>query len=121
MIEAEPGGDGAAPVTALGEVAIVSKNVGHELGEQRRHFARPHGTRRLSGEAEARQRGGDDVEGVARIAAEALGMSQRLDDLDKFRHRSGPAVGNQQRQRRRTAALLVNEMDVDPFDRRGEV
>jgi hypothetical protein len=56
---------------------------------------------RRAGEAVARQGGRDDVEGVERIAAMILGMSQRVDDVQELDDRARPAVRDHQRQRPR--------------------
>ena len=101
--------------------AVVAQRLGHEPGEEPGHRARPHGAPGLAREAEARQRGGNHVKGVVRTAAEAFGMGQRFDDFSELRDGARPAMADEQRQGRRTAALFADEMDVDVVDRRGEV
>ena len=48
-------------------------------------------------------------------------MGQRFDDLEELDHRARPAVADEQRQGRRPAALLMNEVDIDVLDRGGEL
>ena len=121
VLVAEPARNGPAPVAALGQIAVVSQHAGHQLGEQTRHPARSHRPCRPAREAESRQGRGDHVEGIALAAAVAFGMGERIDDLDELRDRAGPAVGDEQRQGRRTAARFVDEVDVDAIDGRREV
>ena len=121
MLVAEPRRDGAAPVAPLGEIAAVSKDVGHEGGEHPGHPAGTPGTGRPAREGKPRERRRDDVECVLGVASMTLRVGKRTDDIEELDDGSRPAVGDDQRQGVRVAALLVNEVDVDPVDRRREV
>jgi hypothetical protein len=94
VLEAEPSRNGAAPVSALGQVAVVSQYVGHQRGEQVSHLARSDWTRWAAREAESRQGRRDDFEGVGGAATEAFRMGQGFDDVEKFDDRSRPTMGD---------------------------
>ncbi len=48
-------------------------------------------------------------------------MGERLDDVEELDDRPRPAVTDDERHRRRGAALLVNEVKVDAVNRHAEV
>ena len=121
MLVAEPRRDGAAPVAPLGEITAVSEDVGHQCGEHPGHPAGAPGTGRPAGEGEPRERRRDDVECVLGVASVAFRVRERTDDVEELHDGSRPPVRDDQRQGVRVAALLVNEVDVDPVDRRREV
>ena len=102
--------------------ARVAEHVGHERGEgvgdlgRRRSAAGP-----AEREAVAGQRRRDHRERVGRVAAEARRVGQQREDLVELPDRARPAVREQQRHRVRTAALLVDEVQVDAAERHREL
>ncbi len=121
MIARQPDRDAGAEIAALRAEAVMAETL-HQLGKQAGdHAWVGAGLQGPAGEAEARQRGHDDVEGVACVAAEALGLGQHRDDLQHLDERSRPAMGDQQRQRLWRCALDVDEMNLVSVDRRDEV
>ena len=81
----------------------------------------PAGLGRSRREAEARQGRDHDVEGVLGPAAKPGRIGERTDELDLLEDRAGPPVRDDQRQRVRVARADVDEVDVDPVDRRHEL
>ena len=61
------------------------------------------------------------MKGVLRASAMRGRVGQRLDDLLELDDRSGPAVRDDQREGVGVRGPLVNEVDVEPFDLRGEL
>ena len=123
MVEGEPGRYHGAPVAALRAVgpAVVELLV-HQPVPQAGDGARADRAGaavladRRAGEAVARQRWRDHVEGVERIAAVALGMGERVDDVEELDDRARPAVGDDQRHRPRRVldlgARLADEVQA---------
>jgi hypothetical protein len=118
---AEPAGNRRAPVAALRDVAGQFEFIDHQLSNSRAMVRGLIGRVRLAGKSITGKRRHDDGERVFRIAAEALGMRQRLDDVQEFEHRSRPAMAEDQRARRWARTVDAIEMDVDVFDLRGEL
>ena len=79
------------------------------------------GLLRLVGEAVARERGDDDVEGVRRIAAMARRVRERADHLVHLVEAARPAVGEDQGQRCFASALDVDEVNPVSVDLSAEV
>jgi len=114
--EAEACGDAGAPVAPLRPkppVAEAAHQFGPEVGDAKRMHP---SLGRAVGEAIARQRGHDDIERVARVAAVARRVGEQRQDLEHLDERAGPAVGDDQRQRGRACAARVDEMDAQPAD-----
>src|SRR3546814_13775883 len=84
----------------------------------RNAFDAPAGPGGRVGEAIARYRWRDHMEGVARIAAICCGVRQRRDNLVKLDHRSRPAMCDQERKRIRFRRTNMKEMDRSE-ERRG--
>ena len=72
-------------------------------------------------QAVSRQGRRHDGEGVARVAAEAGGIGEARNDLEKFEHRTGPAVQQEQRHRVRADAGHVQIMQIDAVERDAEL
>ena len=121
VVQAQPRGDEAAPVAALGQIGLVAELAGHQGVEDPRRgplAQRPSG---LAREAEARQRRDHEVEGVGRVAAVARGEGQGFDGLPELEMAARPAVGDQQRALALRLADHVDEVDVEVLDRGGEL
>ena len=97
----------AAPVTALGAVAVVAQTH-HQLRVDVGHPLWP--IPRLSwlvGEAVAGQRRGYDMKGILGPVTVRDRIGQRPDDLGELEDRSRPAVGDDEREGVRFAGALV--------------
>ena len=105
----------------MGQVGVVAEQVGHQGRQHARDLARAPGARRLARETEAGERRRDHVESVGHVAAEILRMGEGPDEVQELGDGARPTVGDDERNRVRPAALLVDEMDFDAVDRRGEV
>ena len=120
--EPETRGDEAAPVSALRGEAPIAEDIGHEggegVGDLRDAEARLAGR---EGEAVAGERGRHHGERIARVAAEARGIGEHGDDLVKLPDRPRPAVGEEERERGRPAALCVDEVKIDTRHGCGEL
>lgn len=81
----------------------------------------PAGFGRSRREAEARQRGNHDVEGVFRACAIPRRIGERLDELDLFGNGARPAMRNEQCTRILVRRANVDEMEVDTVDVRREL
>jgi hypothetical protein len=119
---ADAGRDHRAPVAALGDVLAVAQAAHQLVQAVGDACSTPQPARsRLAREAVARQRRTDDVERVLGIAAVGDRVGQRPDHLLELDDRAGPAVGDEQRRRRRDGRLHVDEMDVETVDLRLEL
>ena len=98
VCDAEPGGDEAAPIAALGGEPAIAEDVRHErrerVGDLRDAEARLAGR---EGEAVARQGRRHHGEGVTGVATEARRVRQHRDDLVELADRPRPTVGEKQR------------------------
>ena len=112
VLLAQQGADGSAPVAAGRPVPRVA---------QPRHQLRPRpgdplhapaGLAWLAAEPVAGQRRAHHVEGVTAV----IRIGQWPDDLRELHHRTGPAMGQDQRQRVRPRRADVGEDDADPVD-----
>ncbi len=121
VVEAQPGCDRRAPVATLCHVSVIAQHLRHQLRVVTRHGARTQGAVGLAREPEADQRGRDDVEGILGLAAEPFRMGERFDDFHELDDAARPAMGDQQRHRRRAAPLFVQEVDVDAVHGRDEM
>ena len=70
----------------------------------------------LAGEAVTRHRRDHDVERVLRVPPYAVGIGQRLDDLDLLEHRARPAVRDDHRQGVLVRRADMDEVNVHPVD-----
>src|SRR2546425_986579 len=114
VLEAEPRGDEGAPVAALGGEAAIAQDVGHQSREDVGDLLHAEAQLiRAEGESVARQRRRDDGERVRRVAAEARRVGQHRDQPLELHDRARPTVREQERQRRRTDAGLVDEVELD--------
>ncbi len=81
----------------------------------------PAGSGRLAGEPVARHRRNHDVERVRCAPAMGRRIGQRIDDLDLLEHGAGPAMRDDQRERIGLLRTDMDEMNVQPVDRRHEL
>ena len=81
----------------------------------------PAGARRLSGKAVARHRWDDDVERVFGLPAVCGWIGQRSDELDLLENRARPTVRDNHRKRIGVFRTNVDEVNVQPVDRRHEL
>ena len=111
---AEPSGSNCAPVTALHAEFGISEPLRHQRRDAIGDLldAEPLLPRRER-QAVARQRRRDNREGIRRIAAEARRVGQARDDVEELEHRTGPAMQQQQRQRRRPLPGHMQKMQAD--------
>ena len=75
----------------------------------------------LARESVPRKRRDHDFERVGRGPAVCSGVGQRTDHLQLLDDRTGPAVGDDDRQGVRVLRLHVDEVDVEPVDVRDEI
>ena len=114
-------GDERAGVVAVRAVAVIAESV-HQGGPGARGaVAVPASLCRRAGEAVARQRRNDQVEGVPWIAAVGARIAERADDVEVLHDRGRPAVRKDQRRRIRLGGADVQEMDRLSVDRRREL
>ena len=116
MTVRQPGGDEGAPVAALGRELLDAEDFRHEARPEIRDLLRVHRLGRRARPGVARQRRADHRETVLGIAAEALGMGQRLDDAVEFEDGARPAMGDEQRFRIGAGAGFADEVNVEPVD-----
>ena len=91
--EAQLGGDRSAPVTPLRTEALVSQDVMHQVEHAVGHVRdREAPLARAKRQAVTGERRSDDGEGVASVAAKSGRVGQARNDLEKFEHRTGPAM-----------------------------
>ena len=114
---ADRGGHRRAPVAALRDEAFIAEPLHQRDPRGGDPLDRP-ALRRAVRKAVAGERGRDEVEGVARVAAVRGGIGERADHLEELDHRSRPAMGDDQRQRVRFRRADVEEMDARAVDRR---
>ena len=95
--------------------------LGHQPNPQPRGLS-PSDTRgRRGGEDRAGKRRDHDVERVGGVAAEALGMRERLDDLREVPERPRPTVREHERHGRRSRAALVEGVHGHTVDHAAHV
>ncbi len=112
VLLAEQGADAGAPVAADCPVPRVAQPR-HQFGPRPRDpLHAPAGLVRLTAEPVAGQRRAHHVEGVTAVVR----VRQRPDDLQEFDHRTGPAMGQDQRQRVRPRRPDVREHDGKTVD-----
>ena len=109
------------PVTALRDELRVPQTVHQDDPGARDANRVPAGLGRLSREPVAGQGRDHEVEGVGGARPVFRGIGERVDELQLLDGRSGPAVGDDDRQRVRMLGAGVDEVDVDPVDLRHEV
>src|SRR3546814_8610633 len=102
--------DGRTPIATLSHEAIIAKPPYQRDPGLRNAFDTPSGPGGRVGEAIARYRWRDHMEGVARIAAICCGVRQRRDNLVKLDHRSRPAMCDQERKRIRFRRTNMKEI-----------
>ena len=110
-------GDDGPPVTALGDVAVIAEPC-HEARPLRSDlFRAPTGSGGFAREAEAGKRRAHHVKGIFRLATVLARVGERLDDLQELDHRSGPAVGHNQREGAFLRRGGVDEVDLEAVER----
>ena len=103
--------DGGAEVAAAGGELLVAEDLRHQLCPEVGGLAHLQAVDREGrGEAEAGQGGGDDVEGVLRVAPVGGGVGQRPNDLLEVPEGPGPAVGEDEGGGVRSLAAFVDEV-----------
>jgi hypothetical protein len=94
----------------------------HEGGDTIRHLGNAEPSLAgLEREAVARQGRHHHGEGVARLAAKAGRIGEPRDDLEKFKHRAGPAVQQHKRHRVGADAGHMEVVKVDAVERNAEL
>src|SRR5262245_18436908 len=120
MAAREQFGHGGAPVAAMRGELRIAQLVSHQrvplMAESEESAFR--GAR--SGKSISRETRHYDVERVGLIAAVRCRISQQWDELEKTIERVGETVGQDDRQRRGTPSLLVDEMNACAIDSRRE-
>ena len=117
----ERGGDDRTPVTTLRCPRRVAETC-HQLGPGRGDAGDvPPRLCRFPGESESGQGGNDDVEGILDVSAERDRVGERADHLQELDDRPWPAVRQDERHRVRILGPDVDEMNVEPVDRRHEL
>ena len=97
------------PIAALDAISGIAQTI-HENDQRLRHALRaPASSCGRSGESKARKRRNDDVE--CRTVA-VRRMCKRLDHCEKFNHRTGPAVNQQQRDCIGAGRALVDKINL---------
>ena len=96
MIVADPAADHAAPVAALGDVAVIAQHPAHQGRDVHGHAPRADGPARFFRKGVARQRRRHDMKGRGVRRAVAGRVGQRPDHLLEFDEGAGPAVDQQQ-------------------------
>ena len=121
MLAGEPGGDGGPPVAALDGEFFIAEG-GHQLGPEAGHGlgAAARGGR-AGGEAEAGERGDDDVEGIGRVAAMGAGVGEKREDALHFKEGAGPAVTDEEGHGPGPLPFRVDEVDGQAVDLQHEL
>src|SRR5215211_1437402 len=115
------GGDDGAGVVAVGAVAPIAE-AGHELGPGSGGAQGvPAGLGGGAGEAEAGQRGDDQVEGVGGVGPVGPGVGEGGGQVQVFQEGVGPAVGQDQREGVGLGRAEVREVDGLAVDGGGEL
>ena len=121
VVDAQVSRDARSDVAAMGPVALVAQAV-HQLHPG---LGRPGGfpprAREWAGEPEPRQRRGNHMERVGRVAAVGPRIGQRTDEVDELGDRARIPVGDDERQRIRLGRADVQEVDRLAIDRGGEL
>ena len=119
--EPKAGGDAGAPVAALRAEAVVAEPC-HQFDPQVRDSKRVHPALTWAiGEAVAGQRRDHHVERIPGIPTVTSGVAEERYDLEQLDERAGPAVGDDQRERGRPRAALVDKVDAQAADGGAEV
>src|SRR5262249_52586031 len=100
----------ASPISAMGDVAIVAEVLRHQLVPEVADLEDAAST--ATGKGITRQTWRDDIERIRRVAAMALRIGQQRNQLREPDDRVGKAVGENNRERLRSAAALVNEVKL---------
>src|ERR1700732_3408417 len=104
-------------VSALCSVARVAGDLSHELVPEAGHGD---GADRLAfglgGKTKAGQRRDHDVEGVPGRAAEARGVGERADGVEKLDYRAGPAVRENDGRGAGAFSFDMEKVDVEILD-----
>jgi hypothetical protein len=119
---AEPRAHERAGVTAAGCEPVVAQGVAHQTNPEVGRL-RDADTRRAEWARErgARKRGDDDVERVLWIAAVCTRIAERADEVLVVPERPRPAMREDDRDRCRALAALVDEVDRDAVEVDAEV
>ena len=107
-----------APVAALCSEARICEHVGHQPREKIGHL--DDAKTRLAGLERERvtgKRRRDDRERVRRVTPKPGRIGEPWDELVELPHRPRPAMDQEERQRVRADAALMDEVEVDPLER----
>ena len=104
-----------ARITSVGAEPLVAE-LAHHPHPDACGLAPPDAGRHRRGEDRTRERRHDHVERVGRVAAEALGVRERLDHLGEVPERPRPSVREHERDRRGTGAPLVDRVHGHAVD-----
>src|SRR5580658_5483544 len=107
----------SAPITTLSRELRVAENVAHQRDPQiRRAPPIDSGSGKRRRKAEARKGRNNHIERVGGIAAERCRVGQRTNHLVQIPEGPRPSVRENQRDRLRTLAWLVDEMNGNAVD-----
>ena len=114
-------GDTGTPVAALCAVAFVAES-GHQRGPGIGDVLDPPaGSEWFVAETEPGHGRAYDMERIGRVSAVGYRIGERPDHLVELDDRSGPSVGEHQRQRIGVGRADVHEVDPEPVDLRAEL
>lgn len=110
------GGDHAAPIAALGDIAIVAETLHQHVPRLADAVAVPAFRIRFVAEAEARDRRDYQMECLPGLAAVLGRIDQWIDDVQELDDRSRPAMRHHHRQRVRMRRADVQEVNAESID-----
>ena len=99
--------------SAAGQSRAEPAQAHHDVAGEGRQHQPGHPAAGAVGEAEAGHRRYDHVEGVGGIAAVRPRVGEERDQGEHLDEGAGPAVGDEQRHRRRPPPALMNHVDAD--------
>lgn len=110
--------DYRTPIATLSHTVFVPQTFHQNVPSARNVVGIPARAFWFSRKAITGHRGDNDIEGVCRATAIGRGIGERTNNLHQFQDRSRSAVRDDQGQGIRLTRADVDEMDVEPVDRR---
>ena len=121
MVVADPAADHAAPVAALGDVAVIAQDIAHQGRDMPGHAPRADRRRRLVREGVAGQRRRHDMEGRGLRRAVGGGVGQWPEQVLELDEGAGPAMDQQQGRRVRPRRAAMDIVQRQPAGVRPEM